>query len=63
MKRVSIAMTALSLMLLAGCQDKAMRGKITEFNPVLVTDEAGNRYVITHLGGNAYSVMPINAVK
>ena len=63
MKTVSIAMMMLSLVLLAGCQDKAMRGKITEFEPVLMTDEAGNRYVVKHSGGNVYSVMPIKSVK
>jgi hypothetical protein len=61
-KTVSIAMM-MSLVLLAGCQDKVMRGKITQFEPVLMTDEAGNRYVIKHSVGNTYMVMPIKSVK
>ena len=45
---------------LSGCQEKSMSG-FKEFQPVVLTDEQGNRYVAEYTGapGNNYSLKPL----
>ena len=50
---------ALSIVLLAGCQDAVMRDKVTIGKPVIMRDADGNYYAVEHHIGNTYTVKPV----